>query len=325
MQFKENIPLKDYSNYKIGGPARYFFEAKTEDALARGAREAKRRGLALFVLGEGSNLLIDDAGFDGLVLKISFDGAIEFDGARVTVTPDILIPHLLDEVAKRGLQGLEWAGGLPGTVGGAVRGNAGAFGGETKDTIFRVRSYDMQTDSFTLRNNAECRFGYRSSVFKEKQGSEIITKVIFELKPGVEKDIRASIEDKIQFRKSKHPIEYPNIGSIFKNVPLEYFLRTYADRAQTDADGKSTDAEIRAKFPVKDDPFPVIPTAYLMSEAGLKGLSHGGAQISEKHPNFIINKGNATSADVEFLIGVIKKAVFEKFGVMLEEEVQRVG
>lgn len=312
--FQENVLLKDFSNYKIGGPARYFCEPKNEDDLREAVREARQQGLSTFILGGATNLLISDKGFDGMVIKPEFK-ILSVERSTISASADILVSRILDEAAKHSLSGLEWAGGLPGTVGGAVRGNAGAFGGETKDSIVSVRSYDEEADSFVERENAECRFGYRMSVFKEKNGREIIVSARFMLSPGEEKEIRARGEQNASYRKKFHPLEYPNIGSTFKNVPLDYFCRMSG----------TSESEAKEKFFAKTDPFPVVPSAFLISEAGMKGVSHGGAQIAEKHPNFIINHGAATAADVEFLITAAKRAVREKFGVELEEEIQRVG
>ncbi len=215
---------------------------------------------------------------------------------------------LLDFTAKNGLAGLEWAGGLPGTVGGAIRGNAGAFGSETKDAILEVTSIDISKKDIKLvkRNNLECKFGYRNSFFKQYDGREIITEAIFSFQKGEPAAIAKAIVEKINYRKMRHPMEYPNIGSIFKNVDLKII----AKNRQEDF-----------LHVVKSDPFPVVPTAYLITEAGLKGVSFGGAMISSKHPNFIVNSLNASSSDVKHLIKLVKVTVKKKFGIELEEEI----
>jgi UDP-N-acetylmuramate dehydrogenase len=327
MQFQENVSLKDYSNFKIGGPARYFCTPRDVAEVREAIHKAQELHLPVFILGGGTNLLISDYGFSGMVIKPEIRSHDLIDQNILECGAGVPMSDLLHYAEEGSLAGLEWAGGLPGSVGGAVRGNAGAFGAETKDSVVQVASLSInEADNLrlTVRSREECEFGYRSSIFK-KLGTAIILSARFQLRSGDKEAIRAATEEKINFRIEKHPLEYPNIGSIFKNIPLEYFSRNYATRTQSSSDEKSIEAEIRGKFPVKDDPFSVVPTAYLISEAGLKGLSHGGAQISDKHPNFIVNRGGATSADVEFLVGVIKKTVFEKFGVTLEEEVQRVG
>jgi len=312
VKFQENIPLSKHGSYKIGGPARFFFEAVTREEVAEAVRQAKEQNVPVFILGGGTNLLISDAGFDGLVLKISLR-ELRVDGKDIYAEAGVLMNELLDFAAAKGLTGLEWAGGLPGTVGGAIRGNAGAFSGETKDSVIEVESFDADTIEFKKRSNDECRFGYRASVFKEGGGREVILGATFRFATGDPETIRNLTKEKIDYRNTRHPMEYPNIGSIFKNVPFEQFKKE--TKLSTDALGK---------LPVKNDPFPVVPSAYLISEANLKGRRHGNAVVSPKHPNFIVNEGGAMSADVEELIKQVKMAVREMFGVTLEEEAQRI-
>jgi UDP-N-acetylmuramate dehydrogenase len=207
------------------------------------------------------------------------------------------------------LSGLEWAGGLPGTLGGAIRGNAGCFKGEIKDVISAVESFDTETGKMITRNNADCGFAYRTSVFKQGGGKEIILSAVLALKPGDALEIAKAIQEKIDYRVRRHPMDSPSIGSIFKNVDL-----------------KKVPEEMRARFAsvVKQDPFPVIPTAHLISEAGLKGVSFGGAMVSPKHPNFIVNVLEAKASDVKNLIELVKSEVKNKFGIELEEEVMEI-
>ena len=304
----EGVPLAPHSNYRIGGPARYFCEASNEEEIRAGVLFAREQNMPLFVLGGGTNLLISDSGFDGLVLKPAVM-QLEARGDAVTVGAGVLVADLLKFTIEHSLSGLEWAGGLPGTVGGAVRGNAGAFRGEIKDRVANVKSFDVRTLETISRDNAPCQFGYRSSIFKEKNGREIILTATIDLIQGERAAIAAGIYDKINYRLERHPMEYPNIGSTFKNVDLKLVPEGMRDAV--------------AKV-VKVDPFPVVPTAYLISETGLRGTQHGGAQVSQKHPNFIVNLGGATAADVKFLITVVKQRVLEKYGIALEEEIQLV-
>ncbi len=306
VQFERNKSLRKFSNYEIGGPADYFCAPQTIDELASALRDWGTSG-KIFILGGGTNLLISDDGFRGLVLKPELR-SIVIEGNTVRVGAGMLMQDLLAATIEAGLSGLEWAGGLPGTVGGAVRGNAGAFGGETKDRVTEVRSVktDVERQQEMIRTNAECRFGYRNSIFKERDGEEIVTEAVFALTPGSREAIAKAIEEKKEYRRTRHPIEHPNIGSIFKNVDL-----------------KNVSASVQKQFAsvIKKDPFPVIPTACLLAEAGLKGIAHGGAIVSPKHPNFIVNMGSARASDVKALIALIKKTIHEKFGVILEEEV----
>lgn len=306
---KEQISLSKFSNYKIGGPARFLLAAKTEKDITEGVKLAKAKRQKLFILGGGTNLLISDAGFDGFVIKpeISF---IKKSGNKISVGSGASLGDFLKFAAKNKLQGVEWAGGLPGTVGGAIYGNAGAFGGEIKDSLESVRSFNIQDKKFIERNNKDCKFSYRSSVFKENRGQEIIVSATFGLNPGNQKAIQASIDEKVKYRIDRQPLEYPNVGSIFKNVDVKKFPKAKLKEVE---------------HVVKLDPFPVIPTAHLISEVGLKGVSFGGAMISPKHPNFIVNSENATASDVLALISLVKAEVKKKFSVNLEEEVQMVS
>ena len=181
--FKENIPLHTLTSYRIGGPARYFFEAKTVAELKLALEETKKKNLEFLVLGGGTNFLIGDEGFPGLVLKPNFD-FIKTSGKEVSVGAGTPVSVLLDYLSENGLSGLEWAGGLPGTVGGAIRGNAGAFGGEIKDIVKSVRSVDTKNLNEVERDFSECDFGYRSSVFKKNSGEDIIISAVLNLEKG---------------------------------------------------------------------------------------------------------------------------------------------
>jgi len=319
-KFKENVSLSKFSHYKIGGPARFFFEAKSEKDVVWAVKEAKKRKLPVFILGGGTNLLISDAGFDGLVLRPDLRD-IKVKGTKITVGAGMPMTDLLKNAVTHSLSGLEWAGGLPGTVGGAIRGNAGCFGGETKDSIVSVRSFDTKTMKIVTRKASACAFAYRASVFKKKNGAEIILGATFAFAKGNKKEIAWVIKERIDYRKERHPLEHPNIGSIFKNVPL------YAVHKKGSARYKKAlrDAALTfrgSQFSVKNDPFPVIFAAKLISESGLRGVSAGGAMISPKHTNFIVNVLGAGSQDVVDLIVLTKAEVRRKFGVGLEEEIQ---
>lgn len=315
--FQRNILLKRHSNYKIGGPAAYFAEPKSVEevietllAWRKVSKSFPAPKRQVFILGGGTNILFSDEGFAGLVLKPKLL-SIKKNGNCVTAGSGVSMDDLLAFTAKNNLGGLEWAGGLPGTLGGAIRGNAGAFGGEIKDSLLSVKSLDYSgvKPRLKVRRNKECRFGYRDSIFKHNE--EIILEASFALKKADSKEIKRIIEEKKNYRKERQPIEYPNVGSIFKNVPLRSIMKA----------NHLTEAKARARFLVKEDPFPVVPTARLISECGLKGMKSGGAMVSEKHANFIVNVSKASSNDVKKLIQKVKKEVYKKFKVKLEEEV----
>lgn len=304
MEFQENVPLKNYSNYKIGGPAKLFVEVTLVDELIEALKSAKDE--KVYILGRGTNLLISDTGFDGLIIHNRIEG-IERDGDNLRVGSGALIKDLLDYCLENSLSGLEWAGGLPGTVGGAVRGNAGAFKGETKDSVLGVESLDMLSLEQKVRANRECNFGYRSSIFKTGEGkNEFITHVVLGLKVGNREEIEEKIAQKIEYRNNRHPMNYPSIGSTFKNIPLA-----------------SLSEDLQKEFAaiVKVDPFSMVLTTKLLDQCNLRGIRVGGAMISEKHPNFIVNVDNAKAEDVKALIEIARQAVKEKYNLNLEEEI----
>ena len=307
-KIQENVLLAQHCNYKIGGPARYFCDATTEEEVRSAILFAREKRVPIFILGSGTNLLFADEGYNGLVLKPNLQ-KLEAIGGIVEVGAGALVSDLLNFTIAHSLSGLEWSGGLPGTVGGAVRGNAGAFKGEIKDRIISVDSLEIDNLEKLSRDNSACRFGYRSSIYKEKCGKEIILSAQIRLEKGDSDKIAAGIQEKINYRLQRHPMEYPNTGSTFKNVDLNLVPVKFR--------------EAFAKV-VKLDPFPVIPTAFLITEAGLKGTRSGGAMVSQKHANFIINADNAKSADVKALIAIVKQRVFDKFEIHLEEEIQIV-
>lgn len=302
----KNIPLKQYSNYRIGGSAKFFVEVFSTEELRDVLRYAQDDNERVFILGSGTNILINDKGFDGLVIHNKIEG-IEKENYNLIIGSGVLVKDLLNFCIENSLSGLEWAGGLPGTIGGAVRGNAGAFKGETKDNVLEVKSLNLKTSNEKIRNNAECQFDYRDSIFKSGEAAtEFITHVVLELTPGDKNEIQEKIQQKIDYRNNRHPMEYPNIGSTFKNISLD-----------------SLSQPLQREFAqfIKTDPFPVVPTTKLLALCDLKGKKVGGAMISDKHPNFIVNVDNATSEDVKALIEIARNAVKEKYNINLEEEI----
>lgn len=305
---KRNVLLKNHTTFKIGGPARYFLPVSDKRDLAKALRAAKQANLPVFVFGGGSNLLISENGFNGLAVKIqNTDGIVLKAGNVIETFAGVPMKNLVSFAIRHSLIGLEWAGGLPGTIGGAVRGNAGAFGGEIKDSVVKVEALDENLNLKKL-NNKQCEFLYRNSVFKQKNW--IILSVSVKLKKGDGKAIKKIADSNIKYRKDRHPMDFPSAGSIFKNVPLSDFSPKFQEKLAA---------------VVKKDPFPIVPAAYLISETGLKGIKIGGAQISSKHPNFIVNLNGAKSDDILELINLVKKEVKKKFGVKMETEVQLVG
>jgi UDP-N-acetylmuramate dehydrogenase len=312
---KTDVKLAPYTTYNIGGPAKWFAEAENEKDIADIVKEYENMfpdlsEKKIFILGGGANVLFSDDGYEGLVIKISVKGIKTDSDGTITAGAGESLKDVVLAATDNELSGLEWAAGIPGSFGGAIRGNAGAFGGEMKDSIVSVESLRIDDANKMIgRDNKECRFGYRTSIFKNDARDEVIIYGKVKLAPGIKKDIEAKCVENMNYRQDKQPIEFPSAGSTFKNVDVKKITESRREEWVS---------------VIKTDPFPVVPAAFLISEAELKGYRVGGAMISDKHPNFFINVGGATSNDVKRLIAETKKRIKEKFGIEMEEEIQIV-
>lgn len=304
IKIQENILLKEHSTFKIGGAAKYFTLANNESQLIEALKWSRNKNIPFLILGNGSKILFSDKGYQGLVIKIQISN-IQIQGEKIICGAGVLINKILGLVTAKGLTGLEWAAGIPGTIGGAIFGNAGAFGFETKDIVENVKVLNLKDFKITEFQNEKCQFSYRSSIFKERK-NYIILQTELRLRQSEGEDVRKKIKENLLYRKGKHPLEYPSVGSIFQNVKLskenQKLIEKFPDLKQFSQGGE-------------------IPTAHLINSCQLKGKTIGGAQISEKHPNFIINIGEAKAQDVISLIKLIKKKIKEKFGINLKEEI----
>ena len=279
-------PMASHTTFRIGGPADYFVMPETVEELAAVLKLCKEEQMPYFILGNGSNLLVGDKGFRGVVIQLykNFDG-IQIEGTKVTAKAGAMLIRVAKESGKAGLTGLEFASGIPGTIGGAMVMNAGAYGGEMKDVVTAVTVLTKEGDIKNLTGD-EMNFRYRGSVVEDE--GYIVLEAVMELKEGNLEEIQARIDELSIQRKTKQPIEYPSAGSTFKR-PEGYFA------------GK------------------------LIQDAQLRGYRVGGAQVSEKHCGFVINAGGATAADVMQLMQDVSDKVNAQFGVTLEPEVKRVG
>jgi len=289
MTIQEQVLLAPYTTFKIGGPARYFVVAKTAADIQEAVQFATQKQIPWFVLGGGSDVLVSDAGYAGMVIKSELSEML-FDSVARTVTAGsgVRLSRLVTAATQQGLSGLEFSIGVPATVGGAVWANLGARGKETAEVLLSVQVMDEQ-GKVSMLTAAECAFGYRDSIFKHRK--MIILGATFQLQQedvGVIKDRVAQL---LAVRKDTQDIGSRCAGCVFRNP-----------KNQTD-----------------------VAAAKLIDDLGLKGLTIGGAQVSPIHANFVINTGNATADDVMILISLIKQKVRDNKGVQLMEEIEYLG
>ncbi|MFH1047198.1 MAG: UDP-N-acetylmuramate dehydrogenase [Patescibacteria group bacterium] len=312
---KENEPLAPYTTYRIGGPADYFFAAPTADDAVRALAVVQELGLPYFVLGGGSNVLVSDDGFRGLVIKLANRG-IRISGSSVEVeagTPTALVAL---QTTEAGLTGFEWAIGLPGTFGGAVRGNAGMLGGETGNSIQSVRC--VRHGAVEELSREQCSFSYRQSVFKSNPGC-IILSAVLALRPAEQPEVgKQKLQEILASKKDSQPVEYPTAGCIFKN---------WQPDSPEDVAGLRRWLDLNPDETVPLAANGTVPAGWLIDRAQMKGTKVGGARISEKHANFFVNEQGASANDVIGLIAVVKTRIrnMTQARVQLQEEIEYVG
>lgn len=279
-------PMKNHTSFKIGGPVDFMVLPRNIEEIKGIVNLSNTEGLPLFIMGNGSNLLVRDKGIRGLVIKIakSFSN-IEIVGERVIAQSGVLLSGLSKLLLRNELTGFEFASGIPGTLGGAVTMNAGAYGGEMKDILEKIEVMDKDGNIFEL-NGCDMQLGYRKSAIQEN--NLIAISATMQLQKGKYEDIKARMEDLDIRRKSKQPLEWPSAGSTFRR-PEGYYA------------GK------------------------LVQDVGLKGFSMGRAKVSELHSGFVINNGDATAEEIITLIHYIQDKVKDKFGVNLHTEVKIIG
>lgn len=283
----QNVLMSEHTSFKIGGKADFLVIPRTEEEVVEVLKLCKDLGVGIFVMGNGSNLLVGDKGIRGVVIKISKTLAkIDIDGNKITAGAGVLLSSLSKSAAKMGLSGLEFASGIPGALGGAIKMNAGAYGQEMKDVVVNVEYIDFEGQKHVI-DNEHLNFGYRNSFFSDRDDL-LITKVELSLSFKEQAKIFEMMEDLNNRRREKQPLNLPSAGSAFKRPKNGY-------------------------------------ASALIEEAGLKGYSIGGAQVSQKHAGFIINKGGATADDVLMLLEYIKKRIKELYGETLEAEIKLYG
>lgn len=278
--------MSQHTTFKIGGPADYFLMPDKGEDVGRVIKICKEKEIPYFILGNGSNLLVGDGGYRGAVIQIYRNMAsVTVEGNEITAQAGALLSAVAAAAKNASLTGFEFAGGIPGTIGGAVVMNAGAYGGEMKDVLTEVTVMNAEGDIFTLPTE-ELELGYRTSIIKT--AGYIVLEAKIRLKEGDPEVIRETMKDLTIRRTTKQPLEYPSAGSTFKR-PEGYFA------------GK------------------------LIMDSGLAGYQVGGAQVSEKHCGFVINAGDATARDVRTLMDNVRDIVYKKYGVTLEPEVKFLG
>ena len=351
LKFKEFIPLAAYTTFRIGGPARFFCEVKEETEFAVAVSFAKQRNLPLFVLGGGSNLLVSDAGFDGVVLRVGVPVSKGEHRHRESVLLKVGAGENWDDVVlhavDRGYAGIECLAGIPGDVGGTPVQNVGAYGQEVAETIAEVRAYDLETGAFADLDHEACRFGYRRSLFNtEARGRYIVTAVTYKLRPGGEPALRYA-DVKRHFAAQTEKGEKPTLRQVYDAV------RSIREQkgmlaGQGGPDGRSAGSffknpviplatlpQIALKGGCRPEEIPQYPggdgmvklaAAWLVEQAGFhKGFAMGRAAISSRHTLALVNLGDATAAEVIALRDAVTTGVKDKFSIQLEQEPVMLG
>lgn len=304
---QENVPLAPLNSFRVGGDARFYVEIKSIEELKEAVEFAKEKELNFYALGGGSNLLVSDNGFDGLIIRIKMN-EIKVDGNIVTVDAGVPLIKAINTAATFGLSGLETLAGIPGTVGGAVRGNAGAYGSEICNMVKTVKAYDVEKGEEVFFEGPICDFSYRSSIFK-KNKNLIVCSAVLELTAGKMEEIQEKTKETIVKRASMGLHGVKSAGSYFMNP-------TVTDEKMKEEFAKEKGVAARGDK---------LPAGWVIDQAGLRGKKIGGAAVSDLHANYIINADNATADEVMMLVSYVKQQVRDQFGIQLQEEVNYLG
>jgi UDP-N-acetylmuramate dehydrogenase len=297
----ENVPLARYTRFEVGGPARILADAADEVALTEALRAIEESGEQVAVIGGGTNLVASDGGYPGVVLRYT-NSELEFAGDTVKAAAGAVLQNLVDASIARGLKGLETMTGIPGWVGGAVYGNAGAYGHSIQERVASVRF--LEHGHVHEISNTDCEFAYRESQFKRRK-DRIILSVTLRLESADAKELQTVADEILKIRNQKYPPTMRCAGSIFKNL-------LWRDLSET----------VRAMVPSAVVREGKVPSAYFLEQAGAKGLRRGNARVADYHANLIYNEGGGTAQEVGELIAGLKRRVYDRFGLNLEEEVQ---
>lgn len=301
VEVREEVPLKNVTRFAVGGPARLLVDASTETALAAVLDAVREARWPWALIGGGTNLVADDAGFPGVVLRYTAN-RIHVTGSEITVDAGAVLQDLVDASIAHGLRGLETMTGIPGWVGGAVYGNAGAYGHSIQELVECVRSFDGRT--FSETDKANCRFHYRESVFKQHK-EWIVTSATLRFSAADAAGLRATADGILKIRNEKYPPSMRCAGSIFKNLILAELPEA-----------------VRAQVPAQVIREGKVPSAWFLEQVGAKGMADGGIHVADYHANLIYNAAGGTARQVREVIGTLQRRVLECYGLTLEEEVQ---
>ena len=306
IRIQENILLAPLTTFKIGGNARYFTEARTEEEIHEAIAWAHEHNIPFIIFGGGSNVLVPDEGLNALVVHVATTD-VSFDANKLIADAGCNLLALIRSASSKGLGGWEKLSGIPGTLGGAIRGNAGAFGTEIKDVAMKVRAFNTDTTEVRKFGNSECAFSYRHSFFKDNP-AWLILRAHLGLKPVDSRESARLIEETIAERERRHLQNVQAAGSFFMNpvAPVSVQELFEKEKGMKAREGR-------------------VPAGWLIEKVGMKGAVLGGATASEQHPNYIVNMGNATAVDVRALAENIKHAVMSQFTILLEEEAVDLG
>jgi UDP-N-acetylmuramate dehydrogenase len=308
-KIKKNIILSKYSTFKIGGLADFFIEVETVDELIRAILWANNKKIKFYIIGGGSNILINDKVVSGLVIKVAID-KIEIKKNQLKVGAGIRLNQAVILAYENSLSGLEWAVGIPGSIGGATRGNAGAFGGSMADIIDKISVYDTVKKSVVEYKKTNSHFKYRNSIFKLKNNL-IVLEVVLKLTKGKRSDIKIKMDNILKKRSINLP-KGLSAGSVFKNITIK----------DLSANNRSLLIKAVTEKVIKDKK---VPVGWIIDQLDLKGKVIGGAKISNEHSNVIVNWKDATSDDIVTLISFIKTKVRNKLQLQLNEEIEYIG
>lgn len=314
IRFQKNVILKKYTTADVGGPAKYFYKATSAPKLMKAVEFANKQNLPILILGGGSNLLISDAGFPGVVIKNEIKGILGFKQI-LKVGAGTLLSQLVAVTVRQNLAGLQKLAGIPGTVGGAIRGNSGAYGTSIGNCITRVVVFDPQNKKLISLTKKQCLFTYRNSIFKKNdlkgvspQASLIILEGHFKFTKAIGNNLKQEAQKILKDRLSKNYWEGKNPGSFFKNVLVD-----------------NLSEEILRLIPKEKQIHGKIPAGFLLESVGAKGMKSGKVEVSSNHANLFINTGDGKASDFIKLASILAKKVKEKYGITLEPEVQLVG